>query len=276
MEFDHGKNFQRQIALCSRSPEQSETLYEQMHSWIRISIYCRMGGERRNIKPYFKRAWEAITLPARQSREDVEQWLIDLTTMRPVIYEVGLYSSDQEGRRSEVIDLEDRIPLGSQLRVVLHMYQYEIPEFRELFERCMTWCKSQKYTVVEQPVEIKGLKMVPREGETEAEGDAVKVKIEALNDQRMARTRMTAKKDRGDRDRGDRPRSIRPPMRTAGTKGPAQHNTRKVHKTGKKPEKGSGPRWGAKRIYRAKAQPCKDCAGTVSYTHLTLPTICSV
>ena len=54
LDDEKAKQLQRQTALYEGRPEVQEPLYERFYTWMRISIYLRMGGERKSINTLFK------------------------------------------------------------------------------------------------------------------------------------------------------------------------------------------------------------------------------
>ena len=69
-------------------PEQPDALYERLYSHVRMASFMQMGGQRKSIRPYFKMMWDGVKLPSRQSREDVEKWLMDVASLRNLVCEV--------------------------------------------------------------------------------------------------------------------------------------------------------------------------------------------
>ena len=78
MEMEAAKDHLKTIASYAHQPETQEALYEKLYSWFRTMIYVRMGGTPKAMKTHFRASWQETKLPHRQTRDDVEAWLVDI------------------------------------------------------------------------------------------------------------------------------------------------------------------------------------------------------
>ena len=108
--------------------------------------------------------------------------MADLQNQRRMVYEVGIYENSRDGHAEEAMDLFERMGLGPPLRVFLGLFRRDPTPFEELYSRCMSWCRTQKYSVPEKSVDLKTLRAGQAEEDVDDEEEEANMPIDALND----------------------------------------------------------------------------------------------